>query len=465
MYSVILCGGSGTRLWPLSRKNFPKQFLSLYSDKSLLQETYLRMREIMPEENIFLVTNQENYFTAFNHIYEISEKFQRSQILVEPESRGTAPAITYAIMHLVGRVGVSPDEPIISLYSDHHIANAGDYLELVKTAAASIGSHIGIIGVKPTKPETGYGYIHKGKKTGAGFEALEFKEKPDKETAQKFLDSGEYVWNSGMYIFNIKTYIKELRDHAPDIYACITSNFDRFLENFGNIPSLSIENALLTKTKNIQIYEGSFGWSDVGSFDSIAEVLQDQKNPRYVGIDSKNIYTHSDGNRLIATLGVEDLNIIETADSILVQKRGRSEDMRVLVEYLKNNNFRELEHNLVVHRRWGKFEVLLESSSHRIKKTTIYPGAKLNMQSHYHRAEHWIVVRGVAKAEIDGKEIFLKENESTFIPPLAIHRIENPGKINLQIIEVQTGNYIDEDDTITHAVYNTEQTPEKPKKH
>jgi mannose-1-phosphate guanylyltransferase/mannose-6-phosphate isomerase len=466
MYSVILCGGSGTRLWPLSRKNYPKQFLNLYSDISLLQETYLRMKEMMPESNIFLVTNKDNYFTAFNQIYEISDKFKRSQVLIEPESIGDAPALIFAVKHLAEKVRISLESPIISLCSDHYIKDKDAYINLAKFAAHSIGDHFGIIGIKPTHPETGYGYIRIAKKEGVITESLEFKEKPDKETAEKYLKSGEYVWNSGMYIFNIRTFLRELRQHAPESYAIFVQDFDTFIEKFSTMPVKSIANSLLEKVRNLLVFKGNFGWSDIGSFDNIAEIMKDKKNPKHINIDSKNIYVHSDGNRLVATQGVEDLNIIETTDSILIQKRGQSGGVKELVEYLKNNNFRELEHNLVVHRPWGKYEVLIEYPTHRLKKTTIYPGAKLNLQSHNHRAEHWIVLKGVGKAEIDGKEIFLKENESTFIPPLILHKIENPGKINLQIIEVQTGDYLEEDDTITHEYYsNEEQTPEKRKKY
>ena len=455
MYSVILCGGSGTRLWPLSRKNFPKHFLTLYSDKSLIQETYLRMRELMPKENIFFVTSQDSLFNVFNQIKEIEGDYQRSQILTEPASLNTAPAIAFAFMHLVGKVGISPKEPVIILPADHYIGDKKKYFETVLTAISEVSNHIGTIGITPNKPETGYGYIRKGQKSANHFQVLEFKEKPDKETAQKYIASGEYVWNSGMYIFNALTYTQELQAHSPEIYSLMAKNYEDFLENFSKLSPISIDYAISEKSKNVIVFESEFGWNDIGSFDSIAKNYQSANNPKHINIDSKNIFVHSDSGRLIAALGVEDLNIIETTDSILVQKRGHGEDVKKIVDYLKEKNFKELEHNLIVHRPWGKYEILIDHPLHRAKKLTVYPEAKLSLQAHYHRAEHWIVVKGIAKITLGEKEIFLKENESTFIPTLAKHCIENPGRINLEIIEVQTGNYLEEDDIIRYEdIYN-----------
>jgi len=450
MYSVILCGGSGTRLWPLSRKNFPKQFLNLYSDKSLLQETFLRMREIMPLKNIFFITNKDGIFNVLNQIREVESNFSRDQIIVEPASLNTAPAITLAMKHLAEREKISLDDPIIFLPADHYIGNKENYLDLVKKSMTEIGGHVGTIGITPTKPEICYGYIRKGSPMNGFFKVLEFKEKPDKATAQKYLDSGEYVWNSGMYIFSAKTFIKELRLHAPEIYSLLTQKFETFLDQFSTLPSISVDYAISEKSDNVVVFEGEFGWNDIGSFDSIAEIYQNKKNPRHISIDSKNIYVHTDSNRLIATLGVEDLNIVETTDSILIHKRGKGEEVKKIVEYLKDRNIKELEHNLIVHRPWGKYEVLIDNPDHKVKKITVYPGAILSLQMHYHRVEHWVVVRGIAKVVHGNQEILLRENESTFISALTKHCLENPGKINLEVIEVQTGNYTEEDDIIRY---------------
>jgi len=456
MYSVILCGGSGTRLWPLSRKNFSKQFLSLYSDKSLLQETYLRMREIMPRENIFFVSNDNGFFNVFNQIKEIDKEFSKEQILVEPTSLNTAPAMAYAVKHLVEEVKIDPDAPILFLPSDHYIGDKEAYLNLVKRAAQMVDGYIGTIGITPQKPETGYGYIRKGEKKKGFFNVLEFKEKPDKETALRYLASEEYVWNSGMYLLSAETFQREVKEHSPEIYFMMEQPKDVFREKFFSLPSISFDYAVSEKSNRVIVFEGEFGWSDIGSFDSLAELsAKNGKYPRQANFSAHNIFVHSDTGKFVAVVGVDDINVIETADSILIQKRGRGEDVKKITEYLKEKNLKELEHNLLVHRPWGKYEVLIDNPLHKAKKITVYPGEKLSLQAHYHRAEHWIVVRGIAKVTLGEEEIYLRENESTFIPALTKHRLENPGKINLEMIEVQTGNYMEEDDIIRYEdIYN-----------
>lgn len=452
MYSVILCGGSGTRLWPLSRKNFPKQFLSLYSDKSLLQETFLRMTKIMPEENIFFVTNNDNYFNVLNQISEVAKNFLRDRIIIEPESLNTAPAIALSIKYLLEKIRIDQNAPIIFLPSDHYIGNQDKYLELVKKSMTEVSDRIGTIGIKPTSAETGYGYIRKGEKTNGYHRVIEFKEKPDKITANFYFQSGQYVWNAGMYIFNAKTFINEIKKHEPIIYNSLIDVFDNFINNFKSLPSTSIDVAVSEKSDNVVVIEGDFDWNDIGSFDSLSDLnlKNGSKKGTHIGYDSKNIFTHSQNNRLITTIGVEDLCIIENNDSILIQKKGRGEDVKKIVETLKQENRKEIEDNLIVHRPWGKFEVLIDNPAHKVKRITVYPGEKLSLQSHFHRSEHWIVVRGIAIIINEEKEIYLRENESTFISPTSKHRLENPGKINLEIIEVQTGNYLEEDDIIRY---------------
>jgi mannose-1-phosphate guanylyltransferase / mannose-6-phosphate isomerase len=448
MYSIILCGGSGTRLWPLSRKNFPKQFLSLGGENSLLQETYLRMREVMPAENIYFVTNQDNFFNVYNQVKEIDKDFGREQVLIEPASLNTAPAITLAIKHLIERVGADLDAPVIILPSDHLIRNRAAYTALISEALKTVGDNIGTIGITPTKPETGYGYIRKGEGYGVYQPVLEFKEKPDLETARQYLASGEYVWNSGMYIFSSRAYLRELKEHAPELYDSLAKGYDDFVGNFKNLPSISIDYAISEKSERVVVYEGEFGWSDIGSFDSLAEMADElpKLKTRHLSVDSNNIFVHSAGDRLVATLGVEDLVVIDSNDSLLIYRSGQGEQVKKVVDRLKESDAKELEHQLVVHRPWGKYEVLVEDRGHKVKKITVYPQEKLSLQSHCHRAEHWIVVQGLAKVVNGDKEVMLRENESTFIPKSTIHRLENPGKINLELIEVQTGNYLEEDD-------------------
>jgi len=228
----------------------------------------------------------------------------------------------------------------------------------------------------------------------------------------------------------------------------MTKDMDIFLKEFERMPSTSLEYAVTEKSDNVVVFEGTFGWSDIGSFDGLAEIFEESgdKNPKHINVGSKNIFAHSTSDKLIATLGVEDLVVVETADSILIQKRGKSQETKKIVEYLKEKKLKEIEHNLIVHRPWGKFEILIATPTHRVRKLTLYPGAKIELQSHFHRVEHWVTIKGVAKVTNGDKEMYLRENESTFIPTLVEHKLENPGKINLEIVEVQTGNYLEEDD-------------------
>jgi len=455
MYSVILCGGSGTRLWPLSRKNYPKQFLKLYSNKSLLQETYIRMAKIMPTDNIFFVTNNDNFFNVFNQIREITKNFKKEQILVEPLSRNTAPAITLATKYLIEKKEIDPAAPIAFLPADHFIKDEDKYLKILKNALKNVNNFIGTIGITPTKPETGFGYIKKGDFSENYYVVKEFKEKPNQKTAEEYIASGKFVWNAGMYLFNAKTFVNELKKHEPKIYESLALTFEEFLVNFYKLPDISIDFAISEKSDNVITFEGDFGWSDIGSFDSLSEIAPETESSNHIGFDSDNVYIHSTNNRLVATLGVSDINVIENNDCILIQKKGRSEEVKKIVNYLKDNHRPEIDHNIISYRPWGSFEVLIDTPFYKVKKITVYPGEKLSLQAHYHRAEHWIVVKGVAKVLNGENEINLRENESTFIPSITKHRLENPGKINLELIEVQTGSYTGEDDIIRFEdVYN-----------
>lgn len=413
------------------------------------------MREIMPKENIFFITNKEGFFNVANQIIEIEKEFNKNQIFIEPKSQNTAPAITLAMKFLEEKFKISPESPIAFLPSDHYIKNKDVFLKIIKKAMQNVGNHIGTIGIIPTIPTTAYGYIKKGEKNEHFSKALEFKEKPTEEKAKEYIASGNFVWNSGIYIFNRQTLLNELEKHCPEIYEIAENNLEKFLEKFAELPSVSIDYAISEKSNNTIVFDGDFGWNDVGSFDSIAEISEKKPDKKHIAIDSKNIFIHSNNNRIIATIGVDDLNVIETADSILIQKKGRGEDVKKIIDYLKENKLKELEHVLLVHRPWGKYEVLIDDPDHKVKKITVYPGAKLSLQAHNHRAEHWIVVKGTAKVTNGDKEIFLFENENTYIPKMAKHRLENTGKINLEIIEVQTGNYLEEDDIIRFDdVYN-----------
>ncbi|MDD5463780.1 MAG: mannose-1-phosphate guanylyltransferase/mannose-6-phosphate isomerase [Candidatus Moranbacteria bacterium] len=474
MYSIILCGGSGTRLWPLSRKNFPKQFLKLYSDYSLLQETFLRMKDVVSQENIYFVTNDENYYNVLNQIKEIYADFSESQILREPKSLNTMPAITLAVKYLQEKIGIDEEAPIIMVPADHYIGNKQEYVKVAKNALAEIGDNIGTIGIRPTKAHTGLGYIEKGERGLMGekgkngeegnenkengkvgkenncYKVASFKEKPDEKTAQEFFVSGAYLWNAGMYIFNAKTFSQETKKHSPEIFSLFEKDYDAFLKDFQLLPAIAIDYAISEKSDKMVTFEGDFDWSDVGSFDVLAEILGKKKedNPRHVSVGSKNIFSLSTNNdKLIVVSGLEDVIVIENNDSILVQKMGDSNDgVKKVVEYLKEKNYQELSDEIIGYRPWGKYEVLIDEDNHKVKKITVYPGASLSLQSHEHRSEHWVVVIGTAKV-VNGENLLtLHENESTYIPAKAKHQLANPGKVNLEIIEVQTGDYLGEND-------------------
>ncbi|MEI7621773.1 MAG: mannose-1-phosphate guanylyltransferase/mannose-6-phosphate isomerase [Candidatus Moraniibacteriota bacterium] len=448
MYSIILCGGSGTRLWPLSRKNFPKQFLKLYNDYSLLQETFLRMQKVMPPENIFLSTNQENYFNVFNQLRDIYPQISKRQIITEPVSKNTAPAIALGMKYLTQEIGVHANQPVFILPADHFIAKPTVFVEIAKNALAKVGDHIGTIGITPTSPETGFGYIKKGKKEDGYFLVETFKEKPSKEIAKQYLDSGEYVWNSGMYIFNAQTFAVELEKHSPKLFGAFEKKYADFVADFAQLEPEAIDTAISEKSDKVIVFEGEFGWSDIGSFDALAQVLtkQEKLQTRHIAIESENNFVHSSTDRLVALVGVKDLVVVENNDCILIHQRGKSEDVKKVVKYLQENNYKEIEHNIEVQRPWGKYEILIESQNHKVKKITVYPGGILSLQAHKNRAEHWVVVKGTAKV-VNGENILvLHENESTFITANSKHQLSNTGNENLEIIEVQTGSYLGEDD-------------------
>ena len=452
MYAIILCGGSGTRLWPLSRKDFPKPFLKLYSDKSLIQETFLRMSGAIAMENIYIVTDKDNFFNVFNQVKEIYSDFKKEQIIVEPMSRDTTPAIMLAVKYLQDIIGIDIQEPIIEVHSDHYIGKKKEYLELVQKALAALGNNIGLIGITPTKPDTGLGYIEKGQQEGIYYKVSAFKEKPDAETAKSFLATGKYVWNAGMYLFNAATFAEQLKICDPEMSGFFEQSYADFVDNFSKVPKIAIDYVIAERSKKVIMFEGDFAWSDIGSFDVLSEIAAkgNEINTKHLSFDSKNIYTNSSSNRLIVTVGVDDINVVENNDVILVQRKGKSNEIKKVVEYLRENNYKEVEHNIEVQRPWGKYEVLIDEKNHKVKKITVYPGSTLSLQSHEHRSEHWVVVKGTAQVINGENHLVLHENQSTYIPAQAKHRLSNSNKENLEIIEVQTGDYLEEDDIVRY---------------
>lgn len=447
-YAVILAGGSGTRLWPLSRKNFPKQFLELYGDQSLLQHTFKRMAQLASPERVYFVTNQDHFYNVLNQVRELEPNFPENHIIVEPEGRNTFPAIVLALRYLAEYAGLKGNDSVTFTPADAYVANEEEYIATLGTANLHAGRGLVVIGIEPTAPETGYGYIEMGEPAGSVFHVRAFREKPDSETAAQYCAAGNYLWNSGLYVGTLDVFLCEIADQLPEVHALYQKGLDALKERFNTLPALSVDYALTEKAKVVYVVPGTFGWSDVGSFDALAEVLCERgvNYPKHVGIDSEGIFVHSESNRLVVTIGVDDLVVVDHHDSLLIHKKGRSGEVGEVLKSLKAAGHKEVEHNLFVHRPWGRYEVLIDTPHYKVKKIVVYPGAKLSLQSHEHRAEHWVVVHGTAEAVVGDKVLTLNANESAYIPAETMHRLSNPGKVNLEIIEVQTGDYLGEDD-------------------
>ncbi len=446
-FAVILAGGSGTRLWPLSRKNFPKQFLDLYGDKSLLQHTFTRMAELASPEGVYAVTNQDHFYNVLNQLREVFPGFPEDHIIVEPEGRNTFPAIVLALRTLSDR-DAKGNDPIIFTPADAYIANEEEYRATLTLASLHAGKGLVVVGITPTSPETGYGYIEVGEDAGGILRTSAFHEKPDAATAEAYLNSGMHLWNSGLYVGTHDAFLAEILEHTPEVHKLYEQGFAALSENFGALPNLSVDHALAERSRNVYVAQGAFGWSDVGSFDALAKVLEERGTsyPKHVSVDSTGIFVHSAEGRLVVTVGVDDLVIVDHRDSLLIHKKGRSDEVGAVLKSLIAAGHKEAEHNLLVHRPWGQYHVLIDSPNYKVKKIVVYPGAKLSLQSHEHRAEHWVVVHGTAEATVGEDVLTLNANESAYIPAGTQHRLANPGNINLEIVEVQTGTYLGEDD-------------------
>ncbi len=453
MKIIILAGGSGTRLWPFSRRSFPKQFLDFGDGKSLLQKTLQRFVPFVPITDILILTNQD-YFHLVKIQSSLIHPQLEKQILVEPERKNTAPAICLGIKYLQDVLGVSATECVLVCSSDHLISPENVFLDAVRQAEsfAKKGNHV-IFGIRPNKPETGYGYIKPQRVLDQSVWKVErFEEKPDVERAQQYVLSGEYLWNSGIFLFQIQTFLDEMQKVAPQIADICKGTFKELIAEFSKMPDISIDCALMEKTKKAMVMPLDVSWSDVGSWDSVYDILEKDQNQNVkmgniLDVDTKNCLIMG-GKRLISTIGLEDLLIVETEDALFIGKKGESQRVKSLVEELKKRNAKEPLDHLTSHRPWGSFTILEEGTRYKIKRIVVDPQQRLSLQMHYHRSEHWVVIKGTAKVTIGKEEHLIHENESIYVPKSEVHRLENPGKVPLELIEVQVGEYVGEDDIL-----------------
>lgn len=455
---VLLAGGSGSRLWPLSRKSRPKQFLPLLSENSMLQDTLLRLKGLNTLDPI-VICNDEHRFMAAEQLREIGVNVQ---ILLEPVGRDTAPAIALAALY--AQQHYQESVVVLVLAADHAIQQVDAFQVAVKKAIEVAASgRLVTFGIVPTYPATGYGYIHAGEASEIGVSSVNgFVEKPDFSTAESFIDSGHYYWNSGMFAFQAGDYLQELRQHRKDIYlscelamqqASIDLDFIRIpLAEFEACPSESIDYAVMEKTQRASMVTMDAGWSDVGSWASLSELKtkDSQGNDTQGDVWLENCQNNSiyATNRMVAGIGINNLIIVETDDAILVADKSSCESIKTLVNRLKNEGRSEPDNHKEVFRPWGKYISLAEGEGFQVKRITVKPGESLSLQKHYHRAEHWIVVSGTAQVLRGDQAFLVTENESTYIPCGEVHRLVNSGCINLELIEVQSGSYLGEDDIL-----------------
>lgn len=450
MKVIILAGGGGTRLFPLSRDCYPKQFLHVIGDKSLLAQTIERFLGLVEAKDIIIVTNERYIFHVQAELKIINA--HEAHIITEPMGKNTAPAIALAQSYCQDVLQCDDDEILFVSPSDHLIKPIDAFQDLIRNAQDVAKDNIVTLGIKPTKPEIAYGYIEAEKNNNLAKKVISFKEKPDLATAKEYISSGNYYWNGGMFMFSIATMQAELTKYMPAIIDITQNGYQYIVDNFINMPDISIDYAVAEKSqKMMMIPMENIYWNDIGSFDAIAEVLSDEEKNVFKGDILAENCTDTmiiGDNRLIAGIDLENLMIIDTPDALLVAKKGESQKVKNIVNKLKQNKRKEAKENVTMYRSWGKYTLLTESEGYRVRKIEMDPGASLTMQMHYHRSEHWTVISGTGKIIINDRESIFTENQSTYIPMGVKHKLSNPGKIPLIIIEVQSGKYINEDDIV-----------------
>jgi mannose-1-phosphate guanylyltransferase/mannose-6-phosphate isomerase len=455
---VILSGGAGTRLWPLSREMYPKQLLALTSKQTMLQDTATRLAGIAGAASPIVVCNEAHRFTVAEQLRALN--IHASAILLEPAGRNTAPAVALAALKALE---ISSDAILVVGPADHVMRDTRGFQQAAAIAAAlAAEGKLVTFGIIAHAPETGYGYIRRDQGGGPAFTVAKFIEKPPLEQAQQFVASGDYYWNSGMFVFKADRYLAELAAFAPDILQASTAAFKAAKTDldfvridkaeFAKCRSESIDYAVMEKTKDALVLPLDVGWSDVGSWSSLFDALPaDEEGNVLQGDvmvhDTHDCYVHST-SRLVAAVGMDDHIIVETKDAILVAPKDRVQDVKNLVAMLKKSGRSESALHREVFRPWGSYDSIDNGDRFQVKRLSVKPGGVLSLQMHHHRAEHWIVVQGTARITCNDKTFLLSENESTYIPIGATHRIENPGKVSLHIVEVQSGSYLGEDDIV-----------------
>ncbi len=457
---LILSGGSGTRLWPVSRKNLPKQFLALAGKGTLFQQTIARTRQLPDLAAPIVVASEDHRFLAADQLLEAG--IENATIVLEPLARNTAPAIALGALQALTR---DVDAMLLVLPADHLIGDTSAFVDAVKQAMPlATQGWLVTFGIRPDRPETGFGYIRRAEPIGNdGYRVEQFVEKPDLSTAESYVVDGGYDWNSGMFLFKASRYLEELAAYAPTMLAAVREahakasidlDFVRIDHDaFALVPDDSIDYAVMEKTQRAAVIPVSCAWSDIGSWSALW--LTGDKDAQgnlcegdTMTVDTNNSLLRSHDRHLIATVGVEDLIVVTTPDATLVAHRDAAQDVKKIVEQLKAANRSEHSLHRVVHRPWGSYNSLEAGERFQVKRIVVKPGASLSLQKHHHRAEHWIVVSGTAEVTCDDKVFLLGENQSTYIPLGSKHRLRNPGKVALELIEVQSGSYLGEDDIV-----------------
>lgn len=457
---VIMAGGTGSRLWPLSRELYPKQFLNVIGESTMLQQTASRLSELEHKAPI-VICNEEHRFIAAEQMR--LGGFEHSGIILEPVGRNTAPAIALAAIQAINNAKEGEEPLLLVLAADHVIENEAAFIESVKKAQRpAVEDKLVTFGIIANAPETGYGYIRVGEKQGDSFAVSEFVEKPDFETAKQYIENNEHYWNSGMFLFKASRYLEELEKYEPEILkVCQQSlakpsqdlEFIRVdIDVFKTCSDKSIDYAIMEKTDSAVVVPMDAGWSDVGAFSALWKISEKDEYQNVVkgdviAVDSTNNYIVAE-HKLVSTIGIDNLVVIETKDAVLVANKDRVQDVKTIVNKLTETGRTEQKLHREVYRPWGKYDSIDFGARDQVKRITVKPGEKLSIQKHFHRSEHWIVVSGTARVLNGDETIIVTENESTYIPLGTVHALENPGKIPLEMIEVQTGSYLGEDDIV-----------------